>query len=151
MALKVAQFLALFFVALALVPAGAHLAALPGKIGLAKEQYFTVQAIYQGWAVFGIAQMGAVLATAALAWLSRHAPLPFAAALVACGLVAVTLLLFFAFVFPANQATQNWTTMPDNWEALRQQWEYGHAFNAGLTLLAFIAAALSVVNGPPGG
>jgi hypothetical protein len=151
MVLKVAQFFALLFVALALVPAGAHLAALPGKIGLAKEPYFTVQAIYQGWALFGVAQAGAIVATAALAWFSRHETMPFMAALVACGVVVVTLVLFFGFVFPANQATQNWTVIPENWEALRAQWEYGHAVNAGLTLFAFIAAALAVVNGPPGG
>jgi hypothetical protein len=35
--------LALVLTALALVPAGAHLFALPNKIGLAQEQYFIVQ------------------------------------------------------------------------------------------------------------
>ncbi len=40
MALRVVQFLALVLTALALIPAGAHLFALPNKIGLAQEQYF---------------------------------------------------------------------------------------------------------------
>jgi hypothetical protein len=31
-----------------LVPSGAHLFALPNKIGLAQDQYFVVQNIYRG-------------------------------------------------------------------------------------------------------
>jgi hypothetical protein len=29
--------------------------------------------------------------------------------------------IFFTWTFPANQATANWATMPDNWSELRQQ------------------------------
>ena len=36
-----------------LVPSGAHLFELPGKIGLPRDAYFTVQGIYAGWAWFG--------------------------------------------------------------------------------------------------
>ena len=62
MALKTVQFLALVLTALALVPAGAHLFTLPDKIDLAQEQYFIVQNIYRGWALFGIVCIGALLA-----------------------------------------------------------------------------------------
>jgi hypothetical protein len=42
MGLKTTQFLAPVVTALALVPAGAHLFALPNKLGLSEAQYFTV-------------------------------------------------------------------------------------------------------------
>ena len=148
MALRTAQFLSLLLVAIALIPAGAHLASLPAKIGLPVDRYYTVQAIYQGWALFGILQVAAVLSTVAMAWFSRGMGMPFVLAIMAAVLMAATLVVFFAFVFPANQATANWTNIPDNWEQLRVQWEYGHAFNAGLTMLAFLATALSVLKGP---
>ena len=57
--------------------------------------------------------------------------------------MAATLAVFFAWTDPANVATQNWTSVPANWQTLRQQWEYSHAANAALSSLAFclIAAA----------
>ncbi len=46
-----AYFIAILFAALA---AMAHLLELPNKIGLSREDYFTVQAIYRGWALLGV-------------------------------------------------------------------------------------------------
>lgn len=40
--------------ALALVPSGAHVAALPNKMAMAQAAYFVAQQIYAGWALFGI-------------------------------------------------------------------------------------------------
>ena len=48
-------FFAVVFVALALVPAGAHLSELANKVTLPPDQYLVVQQIYRGWALFGIA------------------------------------------------------------------------------------------------
>jgi len=72
MGLKVTQFLALLLTALALVPTGVHLFELPNKISLSEEQYFTVQGIYRGWALFGIALFGAAIADLALVVLLRR-------------------------------------------------------------------------------
>ena len=60
-------------------------------------------------------------------------------------LVALNLLVFFTWTYPANLATENWTRMPADWEALRRQWEYSHAVNAGVTFLALCSVVLSVV------
>ena len=92
MALRLAQFLAIVLTALALVPAGAHLAELPNKIGLDQEAYFVVQNIYRGWALFGIALFGALAANLALAILVRRQRAPFWLALSAFLLVAATLV-----------------------------------------------------------
>jgi hypothetical protein len=146
MRLRVVQFLAVVLTALALVPSGAHLFALLNKINLGAEQYFIVQNIYRGWALFGVVLIGALIADLALAFmLRRRGGAPFVLALLGfCG-VALTLVVFFLWTYPANQATANWTTIPDHWEQLRRQWEYSHAVNAVITFLALCSVTLSVV------
>jgi hypothetical protein len=139
MGLPTLRFLAVVLTALALVPAGAHLFELPNKIGLDQEPYFIVQGIYRGWALFGIVLLGALVADLALAIGVRRARTPFRLALLAFLLVAATLAIFFTWTYPANQATSNWTVVPENWRALRTQWEYAHATNAVLTFLALCA------------
>jgi ABC-type branched-subunit amino acid transport system permease subunit len=143
--LKVVQFLALALTALALVPSGAHLFALPNKINLVAEQYFIVQSIYRGWSLFGIVLIGALIANLALALLLRGRGAPFVLALFAFLCMALTLVVFFIWTYPANQATNNWTMIPDHWEQLRREWEYSHAANAVVTFAAFCAVTLSVL------
>jgi len=148
MRLRVAQFLALVLIALALVPSGAHLFALPNKIDLARDQYFVVQNIYRGWALFGIVLFGALIANLAHALLLRGRGTPFVPALIAFYCIALSLVVFFIWTYPANQATDNWTVIPANWEQLRRQWEYSHAANALVTFIAFCAVSLSVLTRP---
>lgn len=149
MRLRVVQFLAVVLTALALIPGGAHLFALLNKIGLGAEQYFIVQNIYRGWTLFGVVLIGALLADLTLALMLRcRGGAAFVLALLGfCG-VALTLVVFFLWTYPANQATANWTTIPDHWEQLRRQWEYSHAFNAVITFLALCSVTLSVVMTP---
>src|SRR5918995_6673301 len=123
----VTQFLAIVLTALALVPAGAHLFELPNKIGLAQDDYFVVQNIYRGWALFGIVLFGALAANLALAVMVRRQRAPFRLAVLAFLLVVATLVIFFTWTYPTNQATSNWTAAPENWRELRLQWEYAHA------------------------
>lgn len=54
----------------------------------------------------------------------------------AAALIVLNLVIFMLFTQPANAATENWTVQPDDWEALRRQWEYSHTVNAAVTLLA---------------
>ena len=144
MRLKALHFVAIMLTALALVPAGAHVFALPNKIDLPQDAYFTVQAIYRGWSLFGFVLIPAMLANAALALVTRAQPAR-ALALLAALLLAANLAIFFAWTFPANQATANWTMAPSDWTTLRAQWEYSHAVNAGLTFLALGALVLAAV------
>lgn len=137
--------LAILLTALALVPAGAHLFALPNKIGLAQEDYFVAQSLYRGWALFGIVLISALAANGALSIVLRGQGMSFYLAGAAALCMGVTLAIFFAWIYPANQLTHNWTVVPDNWIALRLQWEIAHAINAGVTFLALCcvtAAAL---------
>lgn len=145
MAFKITQFVAIVLAVLALVPAGAHLFELPHKIGMTQEQYFTVQAIYRGWALFGIPLIGAIVAAAVLAIMLRDQPLPFWLVVVTLVCLAAGLAVFFSWIYPANQATRNWTVAPMDWAELRKRWEYSHAANAVLNFTGFCTLVLSVL------
>jgi hypothetical protein len=145
----VVGFLAVVLTALALVPAGAHLLELPNKIGLPRDAYFTVQGIYRGWALTGIVLFAALAADLLLAFLLRRQRWPFRLALAGFLLLAAALAVFFAWTWPANQATQNWTAIPDDWASLRTQWETAHAAGAVLTLAALCAVTAAVVRREP--
>lgn len=136
---------ALIFVALALVPAGAHLASLPNKITRAPDAYMVMQQAYRGWALFGIVIYGALLTTALNAIVVRRQRGPLWLSIGAFLLLAATQFIFWLFTYPANAATNNWTVVPDNLEGWRQQWEYSHAINAVLTFAAFVLLALSIL------
>jgi hypothetical protein len=145
MGVRVLQFSAIVLTALALVPAGAHFFELPNKIGLDQQAYFTVQAIYRGWALFGFVLIGALLANAALTLLLAFRRRPYLLPLLAFVLIAATLVIFFLWTYPANQATSNWSLPTPNWATLRLHWEYAHAVNAVLTFIALCLLTWSVV------
>ena len=48
--------------------------------------------------------------------------------------------IFFPWTFGANQVTFNWKYLPDDWGQLRVAWEYSHAANAVVMLIALCAA-----------
>jgi hypothetical protein len=138
---NVLWFLSLVFTGLAMVPSVAHLAELPNKIDLSREDYLTVQQTYRNWALWGIVVVLALLTTAALTIAVRRQVRAFVLALIAFLGVVGTQVVFWTFTYPANQATNNWTVLPDNWQALHNQWEYSHAASAVLNLIAFLAVA----------
>jgi hypothetical protein len=142
----VLKLLALALTALILIPSGAHLFELPGKIGLDREAYFTVQGIYAGWAWFAVPIFAAILANGAIFFAERrHDATAARAALLSAGLIAVSLVVFFIWVFPGNRATANWTDGAQNWDVLRKSWEYGHAANALIVFAALIATARAIL------
>jgi hypothetical protein len=145
MTTRASQFLAIVFTALALVPGGAHLMSLPAKIAMPAEPYFVAQQVYRGWAWAGVAIFLAIFANFLSAFFTsgNGRRLSMAAGVI----VATTLGVFFAWTYPANQATGNWTSVPENWERLRTQWEYSHAANAVLTFAALLCSAGAALSG----
>lgn len=146
------RLLTLALTAVVLVPSGAHLFEMHRKIGLDREAYFTVQAIYAGWAWFAIPIFAAIVLNGALFVVEcRRNPASARAALISALLITASLGVFFLWVFPANQATANWTQAPDNWQELRQQWEYGHAANALLVFAALLSTGRAIMASPAEG
>lgn len=140
------QFLAIVVTVLALVPAGAHVLEMPAKLALGKDAYFVAQGLYRGWALFGIPYIGAVFVDVGLALLSRGRRRWLA--LLAAIATALGLAAFFLWTFPGNAATSNWTRMTDDWERLRQAWEFGHALSAAGLSIAFLALVWHAVARP---
>jgi hypothetical protein len=139
------QFLSVLFTAVAMAAAFAHLFELPNKVNLPREDYLTVQQIYRGWALLGIVVIGALVSTLVLTVMVRDNYKMFYLTLTATICIALSLVVFFMFTYPANQQTLNWTMLPENWEELRRQWEYSHATGAGLYFVAIIALTLSLL------
>lgn len=65
----------------------------------------------------------------------------------AAALIGLDLAIFFVWTQPANAATANWTTRPEDWLDLRRQWEYSHAINAGIMFVAFGATTAASLRG----
>jgi hypothetical protein len=145
MAAQIVRFFSLLFVGLALAPGLAHVLQLPHKMDLSGEDYLRVQQLYAGWAWLGLVAMGALVSTFLLTVLVRERLRQFALACIALGSVFVTQVIFWAFTFPANQQTHNWTTLPVNWMTLRERWEYSHATAAVFDVIAFVAVVLAVL------
>jgi hypothetical protein len=146
MAAGIWWFLSMACVALALVPAGAHLAELPHKFGLPAHEYLVVQQLYAGWSLFGTVVVGALLSTGVLMVLVRREPRLLAMAALAFLCILATQIVFWVFTQPANRATRNWTVLPENWMQLRTQWEYSHAVNAVLNLIALFVLLYAAVS-----
>lgn len=145
MQLQTLRFIALLFTALTLAPSLAHVLELTNKMSLSRENYLVVQQIYRGWALLGIVVFGALLANLWLTLKVRRQRRVFLLCLLALLGIAITQWIFWTWTYPANRATNNWTVLPDNWEALRYQWEYSHAASALCNLLAFMSLTLSVL------
>ncbi|KXF76663.1 hypothetical protein ATN84_11505 [Paramesorhizobium deserti] len=146
MAYRVTFFIALFATALALGGAMAHLLALPNKIALPRDEYFIAQQAYRGWNRLAYLLLIQLIAIVAVAIMSRHEPWVLWPAVISGLCLLGAQAVFWAYTYPANVATENWTAIPDNWETLRARWEYSHAAGAVLQILSMgslIVAALA--------
>jgi len=89
--------------------------------------------------------IGAVLANLVLAVLLRDNRTAFGLVLVNLLCLVGALTIFFAFTYPANQATNNWTVIPADWQSLRLEWEFSHAVNALIAFGGFCALTWSLL------
>ncbi|MBS0242472.1 MAG: DUF1772 domain-containing protein [Proteobacteria bacterium] len=142
------MFMALLATGLALGAALAHVLELPNKIGLAREPYFVVQQVYNGWWQLAYLLAVELVSIVAVIWTGRHRATVFRLGLLALGGLIAAQAIFWVWTFPANAATANWTEAPSNWKALKLQWEYSHAAGAACQLLVFVALILAVLSGP---
>jgi len=141
------RFASVMLTAIAMAGGFAHLLELPRKIEMSREDYLTVQQIYRGWALLGIAVVGALLSSVLLALTVHENPAELYLTVAAAVCIVVSLIVFFTFTFPANRRTANWTTLPENWMQLRRRWEYSHAVGAALYFLALSLLTLSLLVG----
>lgn len=134
--------ISVLFAALALVPAGSHLFSMASKLRLDAGAYVAAQRAYDGWNLFAVVVLGALVGSLALTVALYRAGEGYACAGLAFLCLAARQVIFWAFTYPMNKATGNWTTLPPKWEFLRMQWELSHA---GSALLNFAALLLLVL------
>ena len=140
------RFTTMLFTAITLSALMAHLLELRVKINLSKEDYQNVQQIYSGWQWLGIFEIGVILLTLIWVIIDRKAPTIYPLLLSALVCFIVSIVIFFTYTFPANQATDNWTNLPGNWAELRKTWEYSHAIRAILSLAGFSVLVIALLN-----
>ena len=142
---ETAFFLAVMVTALALGGGLAHAYELMNKMKMSRDEYLVTQQAYRGWNLFAVvvALQVALIGWIAIRYLGRPEILLPALAALAC--IAASQAIFWMFTFPVNQATERWTRVPDDWEALRRRWEYSHLAGALFQLLALAALVIALL------
>ena len=120
------------------------------KAVLTAEQYlFVQQHLYQGFGdragpIEAVAIISLVIATLILFRTRRSA---FALSLVSLVAAAAGLALFFFGNDPVNAVVRTWTldSMPTDWQAFRDQWEWSHAIRATLYATSLAAFCIAIL------
>lgn len=139
--------LSLIFVALTLGLTFAHVLEIVGKLRLGARDWLTVQQnLYVAFGpIGGTCEVLAIVFT----WLTvRQQPAGTTEArytLVAAIAASVGLVAWAVLVAPMNAVLSSWTleSIPSDWTRVRNRWELGHAAQAVLFAIAFIALAIA--------
>jgi hypothetical protein len=138
------QLAAIALTALALMPVGAHVFELSGKLALSPTDYVTVQGVHHVSLLFASTML---LATAAIGlhsyMVSRNAA-SFGWSMVALVLVGIAQVVFWAVAYPINAATQGWSVLPVDFEMLRRKWEFAIAAAGVLSFAGLLALVRSI-------
>ena len=145
MLLVCVRVLAIVSVALYLVPTGAHLFELAGKMALSPADYMLVQGLYRDEGAVRRRDIRRIAADPAARDPAPRERIVLILSLAAFVCLVATQVIFWVFTYPMNVASGNWTVTPEHFETARRQWEYSHAASAVLTFLALIAITSSAV------
>jgi hypothetical protein len=148
------RFVAIMSTALAMTACVAHLMELPAKTQLEPSLYVRLhRTLYPNFGrIAGPAEGLAVVSCAALAlWSRTRQPRAFPLTAAAAGSLAAAHGIFWSVVNPVNIEMVKWPldSIPPDWMAYRDRWEYGHATRAFLitSALATLIASLLAETG----
>jgi hypothetical protein len=165
--LQAIQIISILLVALAMVPAVAHLLEFPGKKRLGKDAYLTVQPIYYpGFTIAGgIGEVGGLVFVVVTLLLTPPGTPQFWLTLAAVlGMLGMQ-IIFWLFTQPVNKFWLQSTTLgsfggvffsvgaahdrdpgePEDWKEIRDRWEYSHIARAGFAVLSFLLLVVAAV------
>lgn len=156
MFLKTWRLITLILVALFMGLEFAHALELPAKMQYDGVLYVTIQnSLYRYFGTPGpgaLITVGAVLSAIALTVLVRNRRPAFwwTLASTLCLTIAFP-LIYFLRIEPVNVVIEqaNASSVPTDWEQLRNQWEYAHSTNFVCSLAGFSALLLSVLVDAP--
>ena len=159
------QVITVFLVALVMGLALAHALEFPGKMRLGREQYMTTQTIYYpGFTIGGVGEVLGIITTLVLVLLTPRNNPAFWWTVVAFIAVTATHLVFWVITQPVNRYWVSQMKLPnaaqhffsvdagnrqakglqEQWEALRNRWEYSHVTRAILAGVGLIALTIAV-------
>ena len=166
--LHMVEIVSILLVALAMVPALAHLLEFPGKSRLTKDAYLAVQPIYYpGFTIAGgIGEVGGLVSVLAILLLTPQGTPAFWLRVIALvGMFGVQ-LVFWMFTQPVNKFWLQSTTLgsfgnaffdvgsethrlhpddPDAWKKMRDRWEYSHIARAALATFSFLLLVVAAI------
>lgn len=152
MFLKIWRLITLIIVALFMGLEFAHALELPPKMQYDGAFYVTIQnSLYRYFGAPGpgaFITVGAILCAIALTVLVRKHRVAFWWTLAGMLCLAIAFpLIYFLRIEPVNVVIEqaNATSLPTNWQQLRNQWEYAHATNFICSLAGFSALLISVL------
>ena len=162
--IHIGHILTTVLVAIAMAPALAHALEFPGKKRLDQDAYFTVQSIYYpGFTIAGFAEVGGMLASIVLLFLTPPETASFwLTAIAVVGMIGMQ-IVFWIYTQPVNKFWLQKTTVGNpgarcfgfsfaghipqdagDWIRLRDRWEYSHIVRAGLVFLNFFSLLLAL-------
>lgn len=148
--LKTWRLLTILLIALSLGPALAHLLEMAAKLTFDGALWLELlHTLYPP--AFGTAgaffEVGAVVAAIVLTFLVRKRRPAFAWTLLGALFLVASHAAFWVWVAPVNEAMARLTpeTLPADWMALSNQWEYTHAARAILQLVGLGALVFSLL------
>lgn len=157
MFLRIWRFITIILVALFMGLEFAHTLELPAKMQYDGALYVTIQnSLYRYFGAPGpgaFITVGAVLCALALTVLVRKRRPAFWWTLAGTVCLAIAFpLIYFLRIEHVNIAIRqaNAGSLPTDWQQLRNQWEYAHATNFGLSLAGLGAILMSVLDDSPG-
>lgn len=95
--------ISILLVAMAMIPAGAHLFSMGSKLQLGGAAYLVSQRAYDGWNMFAFVIVGTLISTLSLTVASYHAGEPFTLPGVSFLCLVAAQTLFWTLTFPANR------------------------------------------------
>lgn len=158
MQIKAWRFIAILFTALLMTQGFAHVWQLPSRLAYEGVLWFDTLTFYVRYGPEGpgpFIEVAAFLTTLVLLFLVRRRRPAFTLTLVAVVALALSTAAWWAFIYPVNRELLRWTadTLPQNWTAFRDQWEYTHSARAVLMFIALGALLYSLIyelpNEPP--
>ena len=142
---NVIRFSAVLFSAVALSVLLGQLFEWPVKINMSKDEYKVAQVIYYDLTWVYFFEIIAFLLTITLLILERKKKRTFILLLVALIAFVISIAIFFIFTLPSEIATTQWSIFPDNWESLRDAWEYSNVWRAIINLTGFSFLVLALL------
>jgi Domain of unknown function (DUF1772) len=148
--LRLWRFIAIVLTALSMGLSFSHLLELPPKMLFDGQLWVTITTkglYYLFGSVGAVIEVGSIVTAIVLAFLLRGRGLAFSLTLGGAILLALALALWSIFIAPVNAELAKWTStsFPSDWMRYRDRWEYTHAVNAIIKLVAFGSLLCSIL------